>query len=47
MVQYAQYNIDPTLAAVATIQILLIGVFLVAATRVLKVQEAFTDANRR
>ena len=42
MVQYAEFKVDPTIAAMSTIQILLIGILLVIANRVVRFGEAFS-----
>lgn len=47
MVQYAEFKVDPTIAAMSTIQILLIGILLVVANRVVKFGEAFTGGTKQ
>ncbi|MCW4456841.1 ABC transporter permease [Microbacterium sp. MPKO10] len=42
MVQYAEFNVDPTLAAVATVQIVLIGLLLLIANKFIRFGEAFS-----
>ena len=36
MVQYAEFRVDPTLAAVSTVQILLVGTLLVVSNRFIR-----------
>lgn len=47
MVQYAQFNVDPTIAAVSTVQIVLIGVLLFVANRFVKFGQAFTGGAKQ
>lgn len=42
MVQYAEFKVDPTIAAMSTIQIVLIGILLAVANKVIKFGEAFS-----
>lgn len=42
MVQYAQFKVDPTLAAMATVQIVLVGLLLVVANKFIRFGEAFS-----
>lgn len=42
MVQYAEFKVDPTIAAMSTIQIVLIGILLVIANKVVRFGEAFS-----
>lgn len=42
MVQYAEFKVDPTIAAMSTIQIVLIGALLAVANKFIKFGEAFS-----
>ncbi len=42
MVQYAEFKVDPTIAAMSTIQIVLIGILLAIANKVIRFGEAFS-----
>lgn len=46
MVEYTYWRIDPVVAAMATIQVLLIGLLLLVSTRVLELRKVLTNAAR-
>lgn len=47
MIQYAEFRVDPTLAAVSTVQILLVGTLLTVANRFVRFGEALAGGTKR
>lgn len=47
MVQYASFKVDPTIAAMSTVQVALIGILLVVANRFIRFGEAFAGGTRQ
>lgn len=47
MVQYAEFRVDPTLAAISTVQILLIGFLLLVGSYFVRIRDVFSSGRRR
>ncbi len=47
MMQYSEFKIDPTIAAMATVQIVLVGVLMLVMNRFLKIGEVFRGGNKQ